>query len=262
MTGLNDENMLVEALRAGVRDFVPKTPELPQPPGADRDPRARSGPHRARAGRVANRRAASTKRGGVSSSTRSPSGNASNRRCGRPRSISGSWSRASRTFAIFTVDPQGRIVSWNPGAERLFGYPEPEILGQHLAFSSRRKTVPRGVPEREIADRRRQGPRIRRALASVQGRRPLLRQRRGHADLRRRQQAARFHQDRARHHRSQTSRRGRPRGGRAAEGHRRDRRRRHHHHRRARQCRIDEPRRRTNLRLHARAKSSATISPC
>ena len=28
VTGLNDENMLIEALRAGVRDFVPKTPEF------------------------------------------------------------------------------------------------------------------------------------------------------------------------------------------------------------------------------------------
>ena len=56
-----------------------------------------------------------------------------------------------KDFAIFTVDPQGRIVSWNPGAERLFGYPEPEILGQHLAILFTPEDRAGGVPEREIA---------------------------------------------------------------------------------------------------------------
>jgi PAS domain S-box-containing protein len=33
-------------------------------------------------------------------------------------------------FAIFTIDPNGRVTSWNPGAERLLGYTSDEILGQ------------------------------------------------------------------------------------------------------------------------------------
>ena len=33
-------------------------------------------------------------------------------------------------YAIFTLDPSGRISSWGTGAERVFGYPEPEIVGQ------------------------------------------------------------------------------------------------------------------------------------
>ena len=57
VTGLNDENLLVEALRAGVRDFVPKTPNFLNHLEPIVTPGARSGPHRARAGRVANRRA-------------------------------------------------------------------------------------------------------------------------------------------------------------------------------------------------------------
>jgi PAS domain S-box-containing protein len=33
-------------------------------------------------------------------------------------------------FAIFTMDPNGITTSWNPGAERLLGYPEADILGK------------------------------------------------------------------------------------------------------------------------------------
>ncbi len=56
-----------------------------------------------------------------------------------------------KDFAIFTVDPDGRVVSWNPGAERLFGYFEGEILGQHLGALFVPEDRDGGVPEREIA---------------------------------------------------------------------------------------------------------------
>ena len=35
-----------------------------------------------------------------------------------------------RDYAIFSIDLQGKISSWNSGAERLFGFPESAILGQ------------------------------------------------------------------------------------------------------------------------------------
>jgi two-component system CheB/CheR fusion protein len=35
-------------------------------------------------------------------------------------------------FAIFTVSLDGRITSWNVGAERILGYTEDEIVGEHL----------------------------------------------------------------------------------------------------------------------------------
>ncbi|HEY9664279.1 MAG TPA: PAS domain S-box protein, partial [Allocoleopsis sp.] len=35
-----------------------------------------------------------------------------------------------KDYAIFTLDLDGYITSWNPGAERLLGYPEAEIIGQ------------------------------------------------------------------------------------------------------------------------------------
>ncbi len=39
-------------------------------------------------------------------------------------------------FAIFVLDPEGRVVSWNTGAERILGYKEDEILGQPFGVIS------------------------------------------------------------------------------------------------------------------------------
>jgi len=36
-------------------------------------------------------------------------------------------------YAIYMLDANGRITSWNPGARRLKGYEEAEILGQHFS---------------------------------------------------------------------------------------------------------------------------------
>lgn len=36
--------------------------------------------------------------------------------------------------AILALDTDGRIISWNPGAERLFGYAEREAVGQHITM--------------------------------------------------------------------------------------------------------------------------------
>jgi hypothetical protein len=38
-----------------------------------------------------------------------------------------------RDHAIFMLDPTGRIVSWNPGAERIHGYTAAEVMGKPLA---------------------------------------------------------------------------------------------------------------------------------
>ncbi len=35
-------------------------------------------------------------------------------------------------YAIFMLDPDGRIASWNPGAQRIKGYREDEIVGRHF----------------------------------------------------------------------------------------------------------------------------------
>lgn len=39
----------------------------------------------------------------------------------------------TRDYAIFMLDPQGHIISWNPGAERIKQYRAEEILGQHFS---------------------------------------------------------------------------------------------------------------------------------
>jgi len=39
-----------------------------------------------------------------------------------------------REYGIFATDEQGTIVSWNPGAEHIFGYTEEEAVGQPIAL--------------------------------------------------------------------------------------------------------------------------------
>src|SRR6478752_2164775 len=38
-----------------------------------------------------------------------------------------------KDYAIFALDPNGIIVSWNPGAQRFKGYTASEIIGQHFS---------------------------------------------------------------------------------------------------------------------------------
>lgn len=55
-----------------------------------------------------------------------------------------------REYALFQADPDGNITSWNPGAERLFGYPQNEMLGQHISRLLTPEDRDSGVLEREI----------------------------------------------------------------------------------------------------------------
>src|SRR5215212_10277988 len=43
--------------------------------------------------------------------------------------VEGMWD-----YAIFTLDPQGCVASWNAGAERLEGYNSDEIVGEHFSM--------------------------------------------------------------------------------------------------------------------------------
>lgn len=42
-------------------------------------------------------------------------------------------------YAIFMLDPTGRVTTWNAGAQRIKGYTAEEITGQH--FSSKWRAV-------------------------------------------------------------------------------------------------------------------------
>ncbi|HVX61072.1 MAG TPA: PAS domain S-box protein [Pirellulales bacterium] len=53
-------------------------------------------------------------------------------------------------YAIFMLDPQGRIISWNPGAQRLKGYAAHEIIGQHFSRFYPQEAIDRGWPDYEL----------------------------------------------------------------------------------------------------------------
>src|SRR5690349_2513955 len=42
--------------------------------------------------------------------------------------------RELRGYAMFLIDPQGILISWNMGVEQLIGYSEQEWLGQHASI--------------------------------------------------------------------------------------------------------------------------------
>jgi len=55
-------------------------------------------------------------------------------------------------YAIFVIDPQGRVESWNPGAERLLGYTEEEIIGKPARVFFTPEDIGNGVPEQEMRE--------------------------------------------------------------------------------------------------------------
>ena len=54
-------------------------------------------------------------------------------------------------YAIFTLDSEGRVTSWNEGARRLKGYTAEEIIGQSVHCFYLPEDVAAGKPEREMA---------------------------------------------------------------------------------------------------------------
>jgi PAS domain S-box-containing protein len=58
---------------------------------------------------------------------------------------------AVKDYAIFLLDPDGRVVSWNAGAERIKGYTAEEILGQHFARFYEPDDVAAGLPDQMLA---------------------------------------------------------------------------------------------------------------
>jgi PAS domain S-box-containing protein len=56
----------------------------------------------------------------------------------------------ARDYALFILDPDGRIMSWNLGAERLKGYVADEIIGRHFSVFYTREAVESGWPAHEL----------------------------------------------------------------------------------------------------------------
>lgn len=53
-------------------------------------------------------------------------------------------------YAILTMDAEGKIDSWNRGAELIFGYPSDEIMGKPCEILFTPEDVERGVPAEEM----------------------------------------------------------------------------------------------------------------
>jgi PAS domain S-box-containing protein len=64
---------------------------------------------------------------------------------------------AVKDYAIFLLDPQGHVVSWNAGAERIKGYKAEEILGQHFSQFYEPDDVAAGLPAEAMARAAREG---------------------------------------------------------------------------------------------------------
>jgi PAS domain S-box-containing protein len=53
-------------------------------------------------------------------------------------------------FAVYAKDLEGRIISWNPGVERLLGYTEEEWVGRHVSIIFTPEDRARGAVEEEL----------------------------------------------------------------------------------------------------------------
>jgi len=59
---------------------------------------------------------------------------------------------AVEEYAIFMLDPDGRVQTWNQGAERIKGYERGEVLGEHLSTFYTDADREAGTPEENLAD--------------------------------------------------------------------------------------------------------------
>jgi len=53
-------------------------------------------------------------------------------------------------YAIFMLDVEGRVASWNPGAERIKGYTAAEIIGQHFSRFYTEEERAAGMPDKVL----------------------------------------------------------------------------------------------------------------
>src|SRR5207248_6449211 len=55
-----------------------------------------------------------------------------------------------KDYAIFMLDPKGKILSWNAGAQRLKGWAPEEIIGKHFSIFYSKEDIANGKPRREL----------------------------------------------------------------------------------------------------------------
>ncbi|MEJ8572385.1 PAS domain S-box protein [Microbaculum marinum] len=60
-------------------------------------------------------------------------------------------------YAIYMLDPEGFVTTWNPGAEKIKGYSAAEIIGQHFSTFFTAEDQAAGLPEAIVASARETG---------------------------------------------------------------------------------------------------------
>src|SRR5438128_773872 len=55
-------------------------------------------------------------------------------------------------YAIFMLDPEGKVATWNLGAQRIKGYKTDDIIGKHFACFYTEQDVANGKPQRNLSD--------------------------------------------------------------------------------------------------------------
>src|SRR5687767_506155 len=56
-----------------------------------------------------------------------------------------------RDYALLILDPEGRITTWNKGAEAIKGWSANEVIGKHFSIFYPPESIVEGLPERELA---------------------------------------------------------------------------------------------------------------
>ena len=62
-----------------------------------------------------------------------------------------------KDYAIVVLDPQGQVISWNGGAQRIKGYTTEEIVGQHFSVFYPPEELANGKPDIELKSARELG---------------------------------------------------------------------------------------------------------
>jgi PAS domain S-box-containing protein len=65
--------------------------------------------------------------------------------------------RGVTDYAIYMLDPEGLVSSWNPGAQRIKGYAPEEVIGQHFSKFYTEEDRASGAPQRGLDTARREG---------------------------------------------------------------------------------------------------------
>jgi PAS domain S-box-containing protein len=60
-------------------------------------------------------------------------------------------------YAIYILDPTGRVTSWNAGAERIKGFNADEVIGKHFSLFYTEEDRKAGTPDRVLETARREG---------------------------------------------------------------------------------------------------------